>query len=217
MLPTLADRSCCGQTSRGSSRPRLRHLREYDSSPDGYRQFQRTQQRIAHWTEDTAHAAHQFKSPFLPRSDVQDNDTRRSHPSHGHNGHGHGRIPERSHLSGAVQRVLAPFARSPLRSHTIAVSPDNSISQVASRHARLHSPTGRAQEQNIGAGVQLVHVQPPQPQPAAYIVYPGNRKVHIVYPERAHGVPAPQHHGSLPTHTASEAAAAAARAALAPD
>ena len=50
--------------------------------------------------------------------------------------------------------------------------------------------------------MQLVHVQPLQPQLAAYVIYPGNRKVHIIllcmriityplsvqYPEHAHAV-----------------------------
>ncbi|KAJ7201868.1 hypothetical protein GGX14DRAFT_699309 [Mycena pura] len=225
-------------------------MTEYDYSPEGYRQFQRTQQRIAHWTADTAHAAHQFKSPFLPRSDVQDNEfynprsrsgsssrqhtpspghSHRPHSSHGHHGHGHGhrQMPERSYSSGAVQQAPAPFARSPLRSHTIAVSPDDSISQVSSRRARSHSPVGRAhghgdrssrghyrsgttyvvspqpQYASIGAGMQVVYGQPPpQPQPAAYVVYPGERKVHIVYPEHPHAAypaPAQQQHGSLLT------------------
>ncbi|KAJ7210795.1 hypothetical protein GGX14DRAFT_394421 [Mycena pura] len=173
-----------------------------------------------------------LKSPFLPRSDVQDNDfynprphsgsshqhtpsPQCSHPSHGHPGHGHGHgwMPERSHSSGAIQRVTAPFARSPFRSHTIAVLPDDLMSQVAARRLQPplleHDVSPQPQYASIGAGVQLVYGQP-----VAYVVvYLGDRK----YPEHAHATyphcsTTVRCSGCTHTSLASEAAAAAARA-----
>ncbi|KAF8144362.1 hypothetical protein K438DRAFT_1992910 [Mycena galopus ATCC 62051] len=131
-------------------------MTEYDSSPAAYQQFHRTQQRITNWADDTAHCASQYKSPFVPRSDVQGNgfynntnsrsisSSRSPTPSHRSNSHG-------SHRSNSASRSHGhPVAqtgnvRSPLRSHTIAVdtvSPNDSISQVSgqrSSHRSSHS------------------------------------------------------------------------------
>ncbi|KAJ6577675.1 hypothetical protein B0H19DRAFT_1062265 [Mycena capillaripes] len=200
-------------------------MTEYDNSPAAYASYQRTQRRIANWADDTAQCAPQYKSPFVPRSDVPSNafynpkprsaSSSRS-PTHTPSpppGHGH------SHHRTNV--------RSPLRSHTIAVdrdivSPRDSISQVSapthshrSRRTQSHSPTrhnasSRSRSHRSGhghggttyivspGGVQYAQPQPmqysaqpqpmqyaqPQPQPAAYVVYPGrDRKVQIIYPQ----------------------------------
>ncbi|KAJ7051077.1 hypothetical protein C8F01DRAFT_1176563 [Mycena amicta] len=138
-------------------------MTEYDYSPEGYRQFQRTQERISNWADDTAHSAHKYKNPFLPRSDAafRDNEfygkdqgrsrsgsrsTSSSRPpssSRTHSHHSSRSKPTRSSSHGTVSPPAPTTTRrTPLRSHTIAVSPDDSISQVGLRpRARSHSPS----------------------------------------------------------------------------
>ncbi|KAJ7438820.1 hypothetical protein B0H11DRAFT_2103736 [Mycena galericulata] len=121
-------------------------MTEYDASPEAYNQYRRTQVRIAHWVDDTVHSAPHFKSPFLPRSDVQDNEfynprsgsPHRHTPSPSHSqssSHGHGRrAPQRSHSQGYGYNPppAQPQFRSPLRAQTISVvSPNDSISQAS--------------------------------------------------------------------------------------
>ncbi|KAJ6457939.1 hypothetical protein C8R45DRAFT_1221713 [Mycena sanguinolenta] len=128
-------------------------MTEYDSSPEAYHQFQRTQQRISNWADDTAHCASQYKSPFLPRSDVHNNfynprsaSSSRSPPPSGHHS---GRSSPHGSNSHGHPSAHKTGVRSPLRSQTISVvSPNDSISQVSGpshrtsrRRAQSHSPT----------------------------------------------------------------------------
>ncbi|KAJ7304855.1 hypothetical protein DFH08DRAFT_902915 [Mycena albidolilacea] len=125
-------------------------MTEYDSSPAAYHQFRRTQQRISNWADDTAQCAPQYKSPFIPRSDVQNNAFYNPSPSSS-------RSPTRRTSQGTSSRGYPspqPGARAPRRGHTIAVdvvSPHDSISQVSgpshrsgsghrSRRTQSHSP-----------------------------------------------------------------------------
>jgi hypothetical protein len=200
-------------------------MTEYDYSPQAYNQFQRTQQRIAHWADDTAHCSPQYKSPFAPRSDVQSNafyNNPRSASSSRSPHHSHSPSPASSHGRRTPQRSATqaypptqPAVRSPLRSQTLhapidLVSPNDSISQVSGpshRRTRSHSPSRHSSSRGHRShhrspttyvvsptptygGMQ--YVQPPQqmqytqqqqyaqPQPAAYVVYPRDRKVQIV-------------------------------------
>ncbi|KAJ7260495.1 hypothetical protein B0H12DRAFT_1231769 [Mycena haematopus] len=159
-------------------------MTEYDSSPEAYHQFQRTQQRIAHWADDTAHCASQYKSPFLPRSDVQDNafytprsaspSSSRSPTPSGHHRRDRGRAsPHRSNSHGYPPAHPTPGVRSPLRSHTIAVdvvSPRDSISQVSGpshhssrRRAKSHSPTRHHGHSSSSRSHRSHHRSPPPP------------------------------------------------------
>ncbi|CAK5262536.1 unnamed protein product [Mycena citricolor] len=140
-------------------------MSEYDYSPQAAQQYQRTQQRISNWATDTAANSHKYKSPFVPRSDVQDSyhtssrdrhrspstsrhssssrSSSKSHPKHDR------RQPQRSYSHDNHEPVM----RSPLRANTLAtmtlVSPNDSISQVMAptsrrgHHARAqsHSPS----------------------------------------------------------------------------
>jgi len=146
-------------------------MTEYDSSPEAYNQFQRTQQRIANWADDTAHCAPQYKSPFVPRSDVQSNtfynprsaSSSRSPPPSGH----HGRRTPQSTSSHGYPPPAQANVRSPLRSRTIAVdtvSPNDSISQVSGpshrsghRRARSHSPSRRTSSSSRSHSHQSRH------------------------------------------------------------
>jgi len=196
-------------------------MTEYDYSPGAQAEFQRTKQRISNWADDTAQCAPQYKSPFIPRSDVQSNSFyRASSRSSGHTpsppprhrgspspSHSHGRpTTQRTHSHGS-QHV-----RSPLRSQTIdVVSPNDSISQVSgpshrssqrpshrsgpSYRSRSHSPTRHRSHHRsspaytvLSPGAQYVEAPQQmlaygQPQPAAYVVYPRDRKVQVVYPQ----------------------------------
>ncbi|KAK7045063.1 hypothetical protein R3P38DRAFT_2882397 [Favolaschia claudopus] len=136
-------------------------MTEVDYSPEAYHRYQRTQQRISNWADDTAHCAPQYKNPFLPRTDVQNNfyhkpssrssSSSRSSPTQSHSSHHGRRTPQRTQSYGYGVQPQAGV-RSPLRSHTIAVdavSPEDSISQVSGpshrsgghRRAHSHSPS----------------------------------------------------------------------------
>ncbi|KAJ6528239.1 hypothetical protein DFH09DRAFT_1186011 [Mycena vulgaris] len=132
-------------------------MTEYDSSPEAYDQFKRTQNRIAHWVEDTDNCAPQFKSPFVPRSDVQDNAFYNPRSaSSSRSPHRRSSTPPQQHTrarsaSHGPPQSTQPHVRSPLRSQTISVvSPQDSISQASgpshrpayhSRRSHSHSPT----------------------------------------------------------------------------
>ncbi|KAJ7614445.1 hypothetical protein FB45DRAFT_1064710 [Roridomyces roridus] len=170
-------------------------MTEYDYSPAAIEQHKRTQNRIANWRDDADRHSPQFRSPFVPRSDVQDNEfhhprsssSSRRHtpsPSHSssrsHSSNGR-RTPQRSqtHHPPPTQ----PHVRSPLRSATISVvTPNDSISQVGSggshrHHHRSHSssPTRHSSSHRsrgttyvVSPGMQYVQA----PQPMAYAVQP---------------------------------------------
>ncbi|KAJ7186088.1 hypothetical protein C8R46DRAFT_1062381 [Mycena filopes] len=208
-------------------------MTEYDYSPTAQAAFQRTQQRISHWADDTAQCAPQYKSPFVPRSDVgapsfysPNSPSPRSPPP------ASARRPTAQRSSSSGHGTATPHgqgqSRAPRRSQTIdVVSPNDSISQASgpshrssggggggSRHrARSHSPSRHrsgsggsrrptytvlsptpapmqyAAQPQYGYGVQ----QPAQP--AAYVVYPRERRVQVVYPQPA---PAPGYYTQYP-------------------
>ncbi|KAJ7142904.1 hypothetical protein C8R44DRAFT_974392 [Mycena epipterygia] len=158
-------------------------MTEYDYSPEAYHQFKRTQNRIANWVDDTDQCSPQFKSPFVPRSDVRDNDfynnrnrsasssrSRHSSPhsqSSQHNySHSHSQRPptQRSNSHGYPQPTQ-PQVRSPLRAQTISlVTPNDSVSQVTgprspqrhSHRARSHSPTRHSSRHSRRSGTYVV-------------------------------------------------------------
>ncbi|KAJ7614429.1 hypothetical protein FB45DRAFT_1064696 [Roridomyces roridus] len=99
-------------------------MTEYDSSPEALQQHQRTQNRIAHWVDDTEHCAPQFRSPFAPRSDVQDNEFYHSRSRSGSRQHTHpppGRHGPSPLHGYADERESDPDS---------LVAPNDSISQV---------------------------------------------------------------------------------------
>ncbi|KAK0464154.1 hypothetical protein IW261DRAFT_1598745 [Armillaria novae-zelandiae] len=49
-------------------------MTEYDYSPDAIERYQATMRRISRWVDDAEAHACEFKSPFVPRSDVGDDD-----------------------------------------------------------------------------------------------------------------------------------------------
>nr|GAT45209.1 predicted protein [Mycena chlorophos] len=150
---------------------RYQKMTEVDYSVEGLRNYQRTQQRIANWADDTGAQAHRYKNPFLPRSEAEfagnafyghakeeksrsssrassQQSSRRDSPSSSH-GHGHrhssssGRKkPERSYTTGGIATQPQPHhARSPL---STAVSPDDSISQVGMPRPSSHHRRARS-------------------------------------------------------------------------
>ncbi|KAF7292610.1 hypothetical protein MIND_01158900 [Mycena indigotica] len=169
-------------------------MTEYDYSPEGYRQFQRTQERISNWADDTAQQAHKYKNPFLPRSDADfrgnefygkgsgsgsksgSASSSRRHTPSGHHHHSSRSKPTRSYSQGVVAQ---PTARAPARSNTIAVSPHDSISQIGTRQrARSHSPSRhRSSSGKHHRSGTTTYVINPQPQygytGAPYVQSPG--------------------------------------------
>ncbi|KAJ6528225.1 hypothetical protein DFH09DRAFT_1371267, partial [Mycena vulgaris] len=144
-------------------------MTEYDYSPEAYAQMQRTQSRIAHWVDDTGHAAPHFASPFVPRSDVHDNafyNPRTASPSPASSrSPPPRRPPQRSYSHGYPQ---PPARESPLRSASVA--PHDSVSQVGaaqpqrpayrSHRSHSHSPTRhssghRSRHHSSGGGYVL--------------------------------------------------------------
>ncbi|KAJ7741669.1 hypothetical protein B0H16DRAFT_1564512 [Mycena metata] len=183
-------------------------MTEYDYSPGAQAKFQRTQQRISNWADDTAQCAPQYKSPFVPRSDVPSNTFYRSSsrspahtPSPPPRSHG-SPSPSHSHGRPSTHRThshSSQHVRSPLRSQTIdVVSPNDSISQVSgpshrssqrpshrsgpSYRSRSHSPTRyRDRSHHRSAPAYTVqYVQPPQ-QMAGY-GQPQQPAAYVVYP-----------------------------------
>ncbi|PBK82626.1 hypothetical protein ARMGADRAFT_731313 [Armillaria gallica] len=51
-------------------------MTEYDYSPEAAERYQATMRRISRWVDDAEAHAGEFKSPFVPRSDVGDDDVR---------------------------------------------------------------------------------------------------------------------------------------------
>ncbi|KAJ7458949.1 hypothetical protein FB451DRAFT_1272937 [Mycena latifolia] len=136
-------------------------MTEYDYSPGAMQQYQRTQQRIAHWADDAAHAAPHFRSPFAPRSESPSGANefyRSSSPSPSSSRsprHSRASTPQRSHYPSSHGQAHTNV-RSPLRAQTInvpvhdsSVGPHDSISQVSGpapthrthRRAHSHSPS----------------------------------------------------------------------------
>ncbi|KAJ7759027.1 hypothetical protein DFH07DRAFT_958173 [Mycena maculata] len=186
-------------------------MTEYDYSPEAYHQHQRTQNRIAHWVDDTDHCAPLFKSPFIPRSDVQDNEfhhprsgsasPRRHTPSPSHSqssGHRGRRTPKRS-VTYHTQPTQ-PQISLPLRSHTFSlVSPNDSISQVTGpSHRRMHRPhsssptrhshTPRSQ-QHSGGGTYVI---------SPGVISPGGRYPGVQYVQQ----PQPMYYMQQPAQPA---------------
>ncbi|KAJ7087983.1 hypothetical protein B0H15DRAFT_841979 [Mycena belliarum] len=158
-------------------------MTEYDYSPQAYAQMQRTQNRIANWADDTAHCAPQYKSPFAPRSDVQNNfysgpraASPLPFPSSSRSAHRHPPRPSLSHAQG--HHPSSSHVRSPLRSQTMSVvSPQDSISQVSgprsshrSHRARSHSPPRH--RHRAGTGTYVVS---PAASPTPQYAYGGGQ------------------------------------------
>ncbi|KAJ7086340.1 hypothetical protein B0H15DRAFT_844271 [Mycena belliarum] len=179
-------------------------MTEYDYSPEGRAQWQRTQDRIAHWVDDTEHCAPQFKSPFVPRSDMQNNESDRpradsASPSHSssssrqrsssHAHHTHVHSPLRSETAPQDSRSLTHTHRSHReRDRDQDRGRGRARSHSPSRHTSHRSSHRRSNSRRaytIGpaaSGVTVQYAQAVHSQPAAYVVIArGDRRVQVVY------------------------------------
>ncbi|KAJ7261056.1 hypothetical protein C8J57DRAFT_1336951 [Mycena rebaudengoi] len=199
-------------------------MTEYDYSEEGYRRFQQTQNRIANWVDKTEQHAPQFKSPFVPRSDVDNAFYNQPQPQHSSR-----RTPQRTYSYDYASRSLGS---SPLRSgsHDL-VSPRDSVSQMGGgggsftppRHRSSHhrssshspsrhgssshrssshhyrSPTHRATAPATYVVPQSAPVMQQYAPAPAYVILPRGKQVQIVTPQyTTHYTAAPEEHrGSL--------------------
>ncbi|KAF7319750.1 hypothetical protein MKEN_00757200 [Mycena kentingensis (nom. inval.)] len=167
-------------------------MTEVNYSPEAYRQYQRTQERISNWAGDTARVSHKYQNPFLPRPEAElranefynpkSSSSSRTSSTSSSKRHSPRKTPQRS------QTMASPLGeqdryRSPPRSKTMGalVSPDDSISQVGipttshRTRARSHSPSrhrsGRSSRHHQRTATYVVHQPQPQPQPAYSYMY----------------------------------------------
>ncbi|KAJ7086347.1 hypothetical protein B0H15DRAFT_931420 [Mycena belliarum] len=163
-------------------------MTEYDDSPEGRAQWQRTQERMAHWVNETGHFAPQFKSPFAPRSDVpQDNEPLAGSASPSHAAH--------TLIHSPLLSTPSPKnSRSPIHAHRSHRERDRDRDRG---RARSHSPTrhtsshrsSRRRSSSRGAytivpgasGATVQYAQAAHYEPAAYVVIArGDRRVQVV-------------------------------------
>ncbi|KAJ7239252.1 hypothetical protein C8J57DRAFT_1372728 [Mycena rebaudengoi] len=195
-------------------------MTEYDYSEEGYRRFQQTQNRITNWVDKTEQHAPQFKSPFVPRSDVDSAFYNQPQPQHSSR-----RTPQRTYSYDYASRSLGG---SPLRSgsHDL-VSPRDSVSQMGggggsftppphrsshhrssshspSRHGssphrssshHYRSPTHRATAPATYVVPQSAPVMQQFAPAPAYVIVPRGKHVQIVAPQyTTHYTAAPEEH-----------------------
>ncbi|KAJ7201841.1 hypothetical protein GGX14DRAFT_571102 [Mycena pura] len=128
----------------------LAPMSEYDDSPEAQRRFERTKQRIAAWASDAAHCAPQFKSPFVPRSDVVLDDIyparrRASSPQSLHSSrrsHGRSRTPPPRSRTVAPARSVGPARHEASDSRHVVRSPTTIVplNDLYPERHRAYSP-----------------------------------------------------------------------------
>ncbi|KAK0191814.1 hypothetical protein F5146DRAFT_614286 [Armillaria mellea] len=153
-------------------------MTEYDFSPEAAERYQATMRRISRWVDDADAHACEFKSPFVPRSDVGDDDAR----------------PQPTLSRGMSKRVPPPLyapVPGPMPPHSHGPAPPPPRPQPVPLHGpapppshsrHTHSPTRRSstrhssshQSQSKHRSGSSYYVSPtPTPTPPPVPYYPG--------------------------------------------